>query len=151
MHRYTLVPSPFFKKENASEILSEAVRLEPHDKVYYKELPDFQAVLVYAAQSSGDTPLIASMLEGVKQIKDFNKVLVSYDGKTLDIVLVAGDKLLLANSYPAPDHLTGEYFIFAALKQFQINPEVTAVYFHDTVPFEMQNDLFRYCKGAEKL
>lgn len=151
MHKYTLVPSPFFEKENASEILSEAVRLEPHDKVYYKELPDFQAVLIYAAQSSDDVPVVAQMLERVKLIKDFNKVLVNYDGGTADIVLVAGDKLLLANSYPAGDRLTGEYFIFAALKQFQINPEVTVVYFHGTVPFEMQNDLFRYCKGAEKL
>ncbi len=51
MKKFTLVPLSFFDKEKTYQILSDAVRLEATDKVYYKELPEQEAVLVYAAAS----------------------------------------------------------------------------------------------------
>ena len=151
MLKYTIVPSSFFRRDDSYNILSQAVQLEENDKVEYQELPDFQAVLVYAQTLSGDTPAVLDMLRAVSGIKEYNKVLAHYDGRHITVVVAAGDKLLLANSYQATDHVTGEYFLFAAMKQFQINPEVTTVYLYGDAPFEMKNDLFRYCKGVERL
>ena len=76
---------------------------------------------------------------------------ISFDGGALHITIVTGENLLLANSYPAGDPVTAEYFLFAALKQFQINPQVTTVYLKEPVSPEMTDDIVRYCKGVETL
>lgn len=151
MHKYTIVPASFFREDDSRNILSQAVQLDESDKAEYQELPEFQAVLVYAPSPSCEVPAVVDMLRAVSGINEYNKVLARYDGSVVTVVLAAGDRLLLANSYPASDHVTGEYFIFAAMKQFQINPEVTTVYFSGDAPFEMKNDMFRYCKGVERL
>lgn len=151
MYKYTLVPASFFNEGDSRNILSQVVQLEESDKAEYQELPEFQAVLVYAPTPSGDSPVVLDMLLAVSSINEYNKVLACYDDSCVTVVIAAGSKLLLANSYPASDHVTGEYFIFAAMKQFQINPEVTTVYLYGDAPFEMKNDMFCYCKGVEKL
>ena len=151
MLKYTIVPSSFFRRDDSYNILSQAVQLEGNDKVEYQELPDFQAVLVYATTLSGEAPAVLEMLRAVSGINEYNKVLANYDGSHITVVVAAGSKLLLANSYPSTDCVTGEYFIFSAMKQFQINPEVTTGYLYGDAPFDMKNDLFRYCKGVERL
>ena len=151
MNKYTIVPASFFREDDSRNILSQAVQLEESDKAEYQELPEFQAVLVYASNPAEKSPAVLDMLLAVSSIGEYNKVLACYDGSSVTVVIAAGSKLLLANSYPAADCVTGEYFIFASLKQFQINPEVTTVYFYGDAPFEMKNDMFRYCKGVEKL
>ncbi len=151
MKKFTLVPLSFFDKEKTYQILSDAVRLEATDKVYYKELPEQEAVLVYAAASESDLPPVAGLLEALGRIADHNKVVAAVEGGAVHIVLAEGDRLLLANAYPAPDAVTAEYFLFATLKQFQLNPAVTTVYFLGEAPYELLNDLFRYFKGVERL
>ena len=151
MKKFTLVPETFFDKEKTYQILAEAVRLKETDKVYYKELPDQKAVLVYAAESENDLPPVAGLLDTLSRIADHNKVVAAVDGSCISIVIAAGDRLLLANAYPAPDAVTAEYFLFATLKQFQLNPQVTTVYFLGEAPRELLNDLFRHFKGVERL
>ncbi len=152
MLKYTIVPASFFKKDNAYNILSEAVQLSEEDKVKYKELPRFKAVLVYAyTDEYADTPVIASLLEDIQQIKEHNKIAASYADGTVSVVIATGQKLLLANSFPALEPVTAEYFVFAAMKQFQINPQVTTIYLRKPVCGEMADDFVRYFKGVETI
>ena len=151
MKKFTLVPESFFDKEKAYQILSEAVRLEETDKVYYKELPEQKAVLVYAAEAEDELPPVAGLLGALPRIADHNKVAASVNDATISIALAEGDRLLLANAYPAPDAVTAEYFLFATLRQFQLNPQITTVYFLGETPRELLNDLFRHFKGVERL
>lgn len=152
MFRYTLVPEGFFTPAEAHTILSEAVRLTETDKVNYQELPQLKAVLVYALTEGEEAlPPIAPLLEQVSSIGEHNKVAACFDGEALHLVIVTGTKLLLANSYPASDPVTAEYFLFAAMKQLQINPQVTTVYLTEPASPEMMDDIVRYCKGVETL
>ena len=152
MFKYTLVPEGFFSPAEAHRILSEAVRLAETDKVNYQELPQFKAVLVYALTLGEEAlPPIASLLERAAYIGEHNKVAACFDGGALHLVIVTGNKLLLANSYPASDPVTAEYFLFAAMKQLQINPQVTTVYLAEPASPEMMDDIVRYCKGVETL
>lgn len=152
MFKYTLVPEAFFKPSEAHKILSEAVRLSQTDKIEYQELPQFKAVLVYALSPEEEAaPVIFDLLAEVLSISEHNKVAACFDGSALHLAIVTGENLLLANSYPAGDPVTADYFLFAALKQFQINPQVTTVYLREPVSPEMADDIVRYCKGVETL
>ena len=71
--------------------------------------------------------------------------------KRFDIVVAAGDRLLLCNSFPAADEVTAQYFLFAALHQFQVNPEVTTVHFFGEADEAVKGDLFRHFASVEVL
>lgn len=150
MFRYTLVPASFFTEAEADRILSEAVQLSEQDKVTYKELPQYKAVLVYV-DTDAAAPVIADLLNHAKGIPDHNRILAACGDGCIHIVIVTGEKLLLANSFPAPDHVTAEYFIFAAMKRFQINPQVSTIYIKGKAAPEMLDDIVKYCKGVETL
>ena len=149
MLKYTLVPQSFFVKDNENMILSELVQLDKEDKVEYKELPDFKAVLVYA-HTDGAIPEVYSLLERASSIKDYNKVLAYHSNGYIHIVIAVGKKLLLCNSFEASDIVTAEYFIFASVKKFQINPEVSTIYIKGG-DSQFKSELFRYFKGVESL
>ena len=152
MLKYTIVPASFFKKESLYQILSEAVQLSEQDKISYKELPQYKAVLVYAYKGDKNiAPEIAGLVEATRLIKDHNKVAATYHDGFVNIAIATDKKLLLANSYPATEAVTAEYFIFAALKQFQMNPQVTTIYIGEPVCGEMTDDFIRYFKGVETL
>ena len=144
MKKFTLVPEAFFDKEKTYQILAEAVRLKETDKDYYKELPEQKAVLVYAADAEYDLPPVAGLIDSLSRIKDHNKVVASVRDGVVNVALAEGDRLLLAISYPAPDAVTAEYFLFATMKQFQLNPAVSTVYFVGEAPYELLNDLFHH-------
>ncbi|MBQ0122915.1 MAG: DUF3822 family protein [Bacteroidales bacterium] len=159
MLRYTLVPEDFFSPEAARELLGRVVKLEPEEVVKYKELPQYKAVLVYVdvpASASGIAS-VAAMVEEAGNIEKYNRVVARYTepeengAGSIDIVLVSGPRLLFVNSFKVPDSVTAQYYIFATLRQFQINPELTAVYFHGEVPFAMKEDLFRYFPSVETI
>ncbi len=47
--------------------------------------------------------------------------------------------------------MTAQYFLFAALRQFQINPEVSTVYFFGEADEAVKGDLFRHFASVEAL
>ena len=157
MLRYTLVPEDFFSPDAARGLLNRVVKVGDQEVVKYKELPQYKAVLLYVCTPGAEDAVgkIASMVAAAAEAGKYNRVVVRYDASDgagrLDIVLVAGPRLLLVNSFAAPDSVTAEYYIFAALKQFQINPELTVVYFCGEAPFSMKEDLFRYFSAVESL
>ena len=128
MLKYTLIPEGYFSQASARELLSKVVILEKADSVKSMELPCYKAVLLYAGDDAAARSL-AGMLEAAAGLSCYNKVVVHLGGAAVDIVVAAGDRLLLCNTYPASDEVSAQYFLFAALRQFQVNPEVTTVHF----------------------
>lgn len=151
MIKYTLVPAEYFTQAEAHSILSEVCKLQPEDKISYKELPHFKAVLVYAHTDGADTPVIASLLDSLKTYREYNKIAAVHRDGLLHICIAEGDKLMLANSFPAADAVTAEYFIFASLKQFQINPIVSFIHIGAETSASMKKDLSAYFKGVKAL
>ncbi len=151
MAGFTLVPSDFFSPEDSHKILSEVVPLQDTDIVQHIELPDYKAVLIYVHKSdeSLSEPPIAELLRFTPSISGHNRLAVSLDEGYIYIVLAEGEKLLLANAYPATDIVTAEYFIFAALREFQINPRMTTIHFRGKVPSGLTEEMFRHFHSVE--
>ena len=122
MAGFTLVPSDFFSPEDAYRILSEVVPLQDTDIVQHIELPDYKAVLIYVQKSEDESTSelpIADLLRFTPTISAHNRLAVSLDNQYIYIVLAEGDKLLLANAYPATDIVTAEYFISLLYESFR--------------------------------
>lgn len=150
MLKFTLIPEAYFSPETAADLLSKVVILEKSDSVKSLELPCYKAVLLYAG-ADGDARRIADMVEAAAALDRYNKVVVHLGEGTVEIVVAAGDRLLLCNAYPAADEVTAQYFLFAALKQFQINPQVTTVHFFGEAGDTIKGDLFRHFASVEML
>ena len=140
-------PSSFFNKSDAHSLLSELVTLNQNDTVKYIELPKYEAVLVYC----NDLPSVLKLIKLLSNISDYNKVIVEIVDGSLNLVLAAGERLLLVNSYKVNDFTTAVYYIFAALKEFQINPEMTTIYHLGEFVYEQKEILYRYFLGIEKI
>ncbi len=152
MAGFTLVPSEFFSPEDAHKILSEVVPLQDTDIVRHTELPEYKAVLIYVQKSEDESTSelpIADLLHFAPTITAHNRLVVSLDKKYIYMVLAEGEKLLLANAYPATDIVTAQYFIFAALREFQINPRMTTIYFRGEVPPGLTEEMFRHFRAVE--
>lgn len=150
MLKYTLVPTALFNEEKASEYLSSITFIEKTDTVKSIELPSFKAVLVYSGDE-GSAIALSELITAVSSLNAHNKVLARLDSDSVDIIIAAGDRLLLCNSYPATDKTTAQYFILAALKQFQINPEVTTLHLCGETDETVQEDLMHYFSSVDYL
>ena len=148
MLKYTLIPEGYFSQPVARDLLQKVVILEETDSVKSMELPCYKAVLVYAG-ADGDAHALAGMLEAAASLDRYNKVVVRLGDEQVDIVVAAGEKLLLCNSFPAADPVTAQYYLFAALRQFQINPELTTVHFYGDADESVKGDLFRHFASVE--
>lgn len=105
--------------------------------------PDGSAERVY--------PELYWLLRALESVGEYNKVLASYAAGRLFLVVSQGRTLLLASSYEVPDFTTAEYFIFAALNKFQLNPELTTIYLRTPVTPEDEVSLYQYFKSVELL
>ena len=148
IQKCTLVPTRFFDEKVSRCILSDLFPLEDTEQVHHLAIPRFDAVMVYA----GDTvPVLCGMLDALERCTEYNKVLVSFCDGAVHIVLAQGGKLLLANSYPAADFTTAEYFIFFAMKSLQLNPEVSTITMMTDISGEEEMSLYRYFKSVERI
>ena len=147
MEKYTLVPKEFFNGD--VQLLSQVVGVSPSETVKYVELPFFEAVLLFVPGPDDREPVIYDLLCNLPQINDYNKVLFCIEDSALHLAIGAGDKLLLANSYEAKDFTTALYYIFAALHEFQINPQMTTLYYKGELAYENMETMFSYFKGVE--
>ena len=145
---FTLVPSEFFAEETARDMLSEVVPLKGGEPLSFIEIPAFKAVMVYVGDRR---PEVYGMLMSVCKVKEYNKILISFNGGWLNLVLAQGDSLLLCNTYTVPDFTTALYYLFAVMKKFQINPEISTVYFMGELKSEEVISLCNYFKSAEAL
>lgn len=168
--KFALIPSHFFRPEEARQALSEVVSLRDGDKVEAVPVPSFGAVLVFSNSideslsrvisqtvftSSGDQarvlPEAYYLLQGLQSCGEYNKILASWRDGFLHLVIAQGRSLLLCNSYPAIDFTTAEYFIFLAMKKLQLNPEVSSIFFRTPLDPGEEMSLYRYFKSVEAL
>ncbi|MBR4826648.1 MAG: DUF3822 family protein [Bacteroidales bacterium] len=149
---FTLVPVNFFDPSCARQALLEVAPLADTDKVSYKQIPRYSAVLVYNIPGREDTPPgIFDLLQRLHTCSEYNKVLCTWQDGMLSIAIAQGKSLLLANEYKAPDFTTAQYFIFLAMKSLQLNPEVTTISFTHPLGAEEEMALYRCFKAVEVL
>ena len=148
----TLVPQNFFRQDKAREILSEVVLLDADDDVRWAEVPEWDAVLVYAARHGRKgEPELLRVIRHISGCGEYNKIVASHRDGRLYLAVAQGRSLLLANTYEAPDFTTAEYYIFLALRSLQLNPEVSTICLASPVSAEAEMSLYRYFKTVESL
>ncbi len=149
-HRFTIVPRHFFSRENARNILSDAVAVDSAAAVSWAEIPELDIVLVFEDNGGGLMPEVWFLLSSLSGISEYNKIVASYARGRLFLVIAEGRSLRLCNSFDAPDFTTAEYYVFLAMKRFQLNPEVSAIYFHSPLNEEQEMSLYRYFRSVEQ-
>ena len=163
----TLVPSNFYDPERVSDSLAEVVSLELEDEVEAVEIPQYDAVLLYAANASTERSIVSEtedsggesvprpelfyVLRSLENCKEYNKILCSWRGGYLYLAIAQGKTLLLANVFKAGDFVTAEYFIFLSMKKLQLNPEISTICFRHPLESEDEMSLYRYFKAVETL
>ena len=146
----TLVPTHFFNTTSAREILAEVACLKESDAVKWVDVPQYDAVLVYAVESERieALPELYYLLKDLPSCRDYNKIVASHKEGYLYLAIAQGGSLLLANTFQAPDFTTAEYYIFRAL---QLNPEVSTICMRSFVGPEEEMSLYRYFKSVEQI
>lgn len=144
----TLVPSHFFNTTSARDTLAEVVCLKDGDVVKWVEVPQYDAVLVYAVENESieALPELYYVLQDLSSCRDYNKIVASHKDGILFLGIAQGRSLMLANVFQAPDFTTAEYYIFLALKQLQLNPEVSTICMRSFIGPEEEMSLYRYFK-----
>ena len=168
--KFTLVPEQFNDDSDVTAMLSPVADININDEVLTASVPEFDAVLVYS-NTIGETlsravsetvhdkdgnktrplPEMYYMLRSVLNLPDYNKILASYMDGVLYLVIAQGRSLLLCNSFQAPDFTTAQYFIFLAMKNLQLNPEVSTICFRTPLSEEDEMSLYRYFKHVEQV
>lgn len=149
----TLVPAHFFEPASSREILGEVVVLDADDVVRYIEVPQYDAVLVYAVADKdvNAVPELYEVLRLLPSCPEYNKILASWKEGYLVLAIAEGGSLKLANVYSAPDFTTAEYYIFLALKSLQLNLEVSTITWRSEIGAEDEMSLYRYFKSVDRI
>ncbi len=150
LHKCTLVPARFFEEGDARCILSELYPLTDSEAVSFLELPRYEAVFIYASQEDQPPVLYRLICELEERCPEYNKILFHLGDGCLDLAIGQGERLLLAQSYPAGDFTTAEYYLFLAMKSLQLNPEVSTVVSASELSPEEEMSLYRYFKAVER-
>ena len=133
-------------------------------------VPEFAAELVYSPtigemlsrtisravlDEDGNAPEVLPemyyILKDLLKVEEYNRIVASYAAGYLHLGISQGRNLLLANVFRAADFTTAEYFLFLAIRNLQLNPEVTSVYFRTPLSGEEEMSLYRYFKSVERL
>jgi hypothetical protein len=149
----TLVPLNFYRQDKAREILSEVVLLGDNEQVLSVEVPEYGAVMLYAAEDPRESrlPELYYVVKALSECREYNKIVASHKGGRLYLAIAQGRSLQLANSFEAPDFTTAQYYIFMALRSLQLNPEVSSICFTSPLKAEDEMSLYRYFKSVEVL
>ncbi len=165
-----LIPSHFFNPSTARHALAEVVSLRESDAVDYVDLPNLGAVLVYSnsideslsrvisqsvrfsdGSSAKVLPELYWLLDKMPSCDEYNKILASYMDGYLHLVIAQGKSLLLANVFEAVDFTTAQYFIFLAMKNLQLNTEISTIWFRTPLSNEQEMSLYRYFKAVDMI
>ncbi len=139
--RYTLIPGPLFRKDNLRTYFEFNHHLEELDEINYNKLNGTDAYNVFVVPSEisallhrsyGNvkyfhqvTPLIENGLvtHGGKGSK--TTVMANIYGKSVDVAVIQGEKLLLCNTFPWKNDADLVYFILYVYEQLKLNGEET--------------------------
>ena len=157
--KYTLVPVYHFSKESPGMYLRSVRDILPDDRILTLDMPSRKAVMVFAIPESIYSglsvlnrnvrfyPTSYMLIDRISSIADNNRLLVSFTEGMLHIAAAERDRLLFANSFPARDMATAEYFIFSVTKEVMFNPEHTRLHIFGKVPDKVRDELCEYFAG----
>ncbi len=160
--KYCLVPSSFFDQDKAISMLGKLHKLEESDEVLFVEIPEQKGCLIYAIPSSVISyigrsqknaeyyPISYFLLDKISLLIDNNKLLVYFSNDIVHIVAAEREKLLLANSYPASDFVTAQYYIFLVVKEVMFNPEQTKINISGNISDSDEEELKKYFTGTKR-
>lgn len=146
--KFTLVPASFFDGSSARECLSQVYNIEAGEKVEFKEIPQYEAVLIYSEDGSSIAPVL-NILDNMSKCKDHYKIFASVTEGQVLIAVAQAEKLLFCNAFKAKDFTTAEYFIFSVLKSLQMNPEISTIHFLSALSEKEKMSLYRYFRSVE--
>ena len=168
--KFTLVPSAFFDRDSAFEVLSEVTDVESDDEVDFIGIPGQDMVLVYSNIIGGELARAVSatvyrndgtkaqplpeayyMLRSLSELEEYNKILASYMDGVLYLAVAQGSTLMLCNSFKAQDFTTAQYFIFMVMKRLQLNPEMSTITFRTPLDVEQEMSLYRYFNNVNHI
>ena len=154
--KYTLVPVSHYSKESPGMYLRSVRDIQPDDRILTLDMPSRKAVMVFAVPESIYSGLTAlnknvrfyptayMLIDRISSITDNNRLLVSFTEGMLHIAAAERDRLLFANSFPAGDIATAEYFIFSVTKEVMFNPEHTCLHIFGKVSDKVRDELCKY-------
>ncbi|MCI7749998.1 MAG: DUF3822 family protein [Candidatus Cryptobacteroides sp.] len=163
--KFSLVPDSFFDISRAREMLAETVDLDTADDVRTVAVPEFAAHALYSVNDGGQLSQVISgslgnaelfpeqywQLKALQSIPDYNKIIASYGSGRIYLTMAQGRSLLISNSFPAGDFTTAQYWIFSLMRNFQLNPEVSTIWFRTPLEAEWEISLYSYFKSVEFL
>ncbi len=161
--KYVLVPVEYFDKSDYRSHLAGIRDISENDTVRTLDLPSRKAVMVYAFPSDVQAslsvlsknikfyPLTYLLIDRLASICDNNRLIAAFSDGVLHIVAGERDRLLFANSFPAGDIATAEYFIFSVCKEVFFNPGHTYVHIYGNAGAFMENELGKYFAGIRYL
>lgn len=146
--KFTLVPADCFSEDSARELLGQVVSLQDGEPLSFLEVPQQDAVLVYAG---AERPLVYDLILSLYKARGYNKILFSWTEGSLSLVVAQGERLIFCNCFRAADFTTAEYYIFMTLRSLQINPEISSIWSAGPIPQEGKMSLYNYFKSVEEL
>ncbi len=151
-YKCALVPDRFFEPSKARAILVQTADVDEGETVAHVAVPYYNAVLVYVRPDGEDgVPELYRLLEAAHGMEEHNRIAASCRDGRLFLVVARDDRLLLCNSFEAGDFTTAQYFIFLALSRFQLNPEVSSIFFLSPLDPEQELSLRRYFRKVVRL
>lgn len=165
--RFTLVPTAWFDESKVKDYLGAAFSPIGEEPVCWRPLPqELGAVEIWTPESSRLTHIVCSMLSRTQEdilpefhymltegynVDSYNKIIVSYAEGRIYLVIFQGKNLMLCNSFEAMDFTTAQYYIFMALKNLQLNPEASTIYFRTPLAPEDELSLYHYFQAVKTL
>lgn len=139
MPDYDIIPAPCFTGCGQNE--------------KHMELPLFKAVLVFDKDRCDGVPAMARLLQALCGIEDYIRLACAFDAASgrVHVALACAGKLLLCNSYEAPDCVTALYYMVAVPARFGFKPSIVNVHMAGDVPGELGSYLSRYFKGVKSI
>jgi len=110
-----------------------------------------QTVLPTSGEPVRVLPEMYYILRSMSSVDEYNKIVASFRDGWLHLAVAQGKSLRLANVFKAPDFTTAQYFIFLALKQLQLNPEISTMCLRTPVDMDSKMSLYRYFKAVVQI
>lgn len=159
---FTLVPEGTEGERNELKktyrrIMEELYPISGSDEVFFMDIPDYHAVLLYSWAHGVNTaketkPEICRYLSALPRISEHNKAILRYNkaensGESSTLILIAdGDRLITANHYHTTDFGSAIYYMMEILRQSQINPHQTSVHLIGEISEEERERAERYVR-----
>ncbi len=139
-YKHTLIPTSLFQPDQALEVLNQLFQTADLDEVNYSPVDILDATCIYALPApvsaavfkhqhkAGFYASVIPLLRYILERKEYSRALMHFTPSHVDLILMQGERLLLCNSYAIDRFSTGMYFLFFALKQWQLNPRSLSLF-----------------------